>query len=321
MPFHAFRPASPFRLTPLPRLARLRAVARTAIVLVGVGSALAQPARAQQPAPPASQPQLRIPDSLHSQVIELRDGSTLVGRITELTPDSVRFATSVASMVMPRNAVVSVREIRNPTVAADGQVWLPDPGITRLLFAPTGRMLEAGDGYFSNAYLFFLGFFKAPTDRVTIGGGMSILPSSDFVENNAYYVMPKVGLVKSEKVNVAAGALVGAIPAGDGVAGGIAYGVATLGPPQGNMTLGAGFGFADGEMSDRPLLMLGFYNRLSRRTAFVSENYMLPGEDGLVYSYGLRFFGERLSVDFAMWNVSNSGFMPGVPYIAFARHF
>src|SRR5690349_9722113 len=54
---------------------------------------------------------LRVPDSLHSQVMQLRDGSTLVGRITEVRADSVAFATAVASVVLPRSAIVEVREI------------------------------------------------------------------------------------------------------------------------------------------------------------------------------------------------------------------
>ena len=264
---------------------------------------------------------LRVPDSLHTQVLELRDGSTLVGRIREVGADSVTFATSIAVLSVPRSAIVKVREIRRPMRSPNGELWLPDPNVTRLLFAPTGRMLERGDGYFSNAYLLLLGVFAAPSDRVTIGGGMSIIPSGDFMRNNAFYVMPKVGLVQSPKVNVALGGLIGMIPAADDANGGVGYAVATLGPPESNLTLGGGYLFADGEVEDSPVLMVGFYHRLARRTAFISENYTTSESDGLVYSYGLRFFGEKLSVDFAFWNATGSDFYPGVPYVAFAKHF
>ena len=301
-------------------------VAATSLLLLLPLLLLARTAHGQQPAPagqgsPGAGGKLRVPDSLHTQVVELSDGSTLVGRITAVGADSVRFATAVTTMTLPRHAIVKIREIRNPTLSPTGEIWLPDPGITRLLFAPTGRMLERGDGYFSNAYLLFLGFFAAPTDRMTIGGGMSIIPTDNFVENNVYYLMPKVGLVQSEEVNVAVGGLIGAIPGDDGGAGGIGYGVATFGPPQGNVTIGAGMVFGDDGMIDEPLLMAGFYKRLTRRTAFLSENYGMPGVDGFVFSYGLRFFGEKLSVDFALLNASEGGIFPGIPYIAFAKHF
>lgn len=310
MPFASARPR--------PRAARVLAALAAALL-----SATAGRAGAQQPTPrpPVADEQLRVPDSLHSQVIELRDGSSLIGRIAEVRGDTVVIATAVARAVVPRSAILSVREIGNPVVAPNGEVWLPDPGVTRLLFAPTGRMLAQGDGYFSNAYLFFLGFFQAPTDRLTIGGGMSIIPTDDFIEDNAYYLMPKVGLVQSERVNVAVGGLVGVVPGADGASGGIAYGVATLGSRESNLTVGAGYGFNDDEVMNTPLLMLGLYQRLSRRTAFISENYVLPGEDPIVFSYGLRFFGEKLSVDFAFLNASDSGIAPGIPYIAFAKHF
>ena len=302
---------------PRPRAPRFLAALVAALLAAVAGRAGAP----QATAPVVQEELLRIPDSLHSQVIELRDGSSLIGRIAEVRGDTVVFATAVTRVHVPRSAIRSVREIGNPVVAPSGEVWLPDPGVTRLLFAPTGRMLAQGDGYFSNAYLFVLGFFQAPSDRLTIGGGMSIIPSDDFIENNAYYLMPKVGLVQSERVNVAVGGLVGVIPGADGAGGGIAYGVATLGSRESNLTFGAGYGFNDDEVMDTPLLMLGLYQRLSRRTAFVSENYVLPGEDPIVFSYGLRFFGEKLSVDFAFLNASDSGIMPGIPYIAFAKHF
>lgn len=301
---------------------RLTALVAATSLLLLLPLLLASAAHGQQPAPAGDHGgRLRVPDSLHTQVLELRDGSTLVGRITAVEADSVRFATAVTTMTLPRSAIAKIREIRNPTRSATGELWLPDPSVTRLLFAPTGRMLERGDGYFSNAYLLFLGFFAAPADNMTIGGGMSIIPSDDFVANNIYYLMPKIGLVQSEQVNVAAGALIGAIPGDDGGSGGIGYGVATFGPAQGNVTVGAGVLFGGGEMADEPLLMLGLYKRLSRRTAFISENYGMPGVDGFVFSYGLRFFGEKLSVDFALLNASESGIFPGVPYIAFAKHF
>ena len=297
-------------------------VAATSLLLLLPLLLLARTAHGQQPAP-ASPPgvELRIPDSLHTQVLELSDGSTLVGRITAVEADSVRFATAVTTMTLPRAAIVKVREIRNPTRSTTGEIWLPDPGVTRLLFAPTGRMLERGDGYFSNAYLFFLSFFAAPTNRLTIGGGMSILPTDNFVEDNVYYLMPKVGLVHSDRLNIAAGGLIGAVPGDEGGSGGIGYGVATFGPAHGNLTVGAGVAFGDGGVVDEPLLMVGFYKRLSRRTAFVSENYGIPGVDGILFSYGVRFFGEKLSVDFALWNSSEIGVFPGIPYIAFAKHF
>ena len=49
--------------------------------------------------------------------------------------------------------------------------------------------------------------------------------------------------------------------------------------------------------------MLGAEKRLSRRVSFVTENYLIPNQDAnVLISYGLRFFGEKLSADLAFWN-------------------
>jgi hypothetical protein len=70
--------------------------------------------------------------------------------------------------------------------------------------------------------------------------------------------------------------------------------------------------------------MLGGEKRMSRRTSFVTENYLLPGEANAAISYGIRFFGEKLSVDLAFWNAFGEDadpIFPGIPYLAFAVKF
>jgi hypothetical protein len=51
-----------------------------------------------------------------------------------------------------------------------------DPNYSRLLFAPTGRPLRAGDGYFSDYELLFPGVAYGLTDNVTLAGGVAIVP-------------------------------------------------------------------------------------------------------------------------------------------------
>lgn len=264
---------------------------------------------------------VRIPDSTHMQVIRTRDGSTLVGRTIAVWADSVHFQTSGGTLTLRRTDIAEVSEIRSSAMRADGY-WPPSPNATRLFFAPTGRMLKKGEGYFSDYYLFFLGVAAGVTDRFTLGGGLSVFPSPDF-SDNIVYATPKVGLYSSEKLNVAAGVLVG----GTGIeeAGGpfgVAYGVGTLGSPDASLTFGAGFGYADKEWSNQPFLMLGGEKRLSRRTAFVTENYFIPTYSQPIVSYGLRIFGEKISVDLAFFTpLGDDALFPGIPYIDFVVAF
>ena len=55
----------------------------------------------------------------------------------------------------------------------------------------------------------------------------------------------------------------------------------------------------------------------------MTENYLVPNDDVTsVISYGLRFFGEKLSADLAFWNAPGEiAVFPGVPYVDFSVKF
>ena len=141
-----------------------------------------------------------------------------------------------------------------------------------------------------------------------------------------YYFTPKIGLKAGEKIHVAAGALVIKVPDFDdedeSPLAGILYGVGTYGHPDASLTFGLGYGFVDNELADKPLILIGGEKRLSRRIGFVSENFIFPGVDNPMVSYGIRFFGEKLSVDLALWNtLGKDALFPGFPYIDFVYSF
>jgi hypothetical protein len=232
---------------------------------------------------------------------------------------SLRFETNGGVLTIPVSSIIEIREVAATAMHGD-QYWFPDPNRTRLFFAPTARMLEAGEGYYSNTYLFLQNFVAGASDRLTLGGGFSVLPSDDFLSNNVYYLTPKFGVYNTPGTNAAVGALIGFVPTGEGHSFGILYGVATQGDADGSVTAGLGYGYTDGRMSNSPIFMLGGATRVSRRMALVTENYGYPG-NGAVFSYGVRFMGEKLSTDFAFWNSNEHVFIPGIPYISFAVKF
>jgi hypothetical protein len=69
-------------------------------------------------------------------VVRLRDGSQIVGRLVEQTPDSVRLVTSAGRMTLTRSAVTELKVI-NPADIHDGSYWPVDPHETRLFFGPS----------------------------------------------------------------------------------------------------------------------------------------------------------------------------------------
>lgn len=268
---------------------------------------------------------LVIPDSTQVQILETTDGSTLIGRIVEVGENEIQFESQIGRTTI---LISKIKDVRQQPLSSmkQGKYWFPNPNATRLYIAPTGRMLKAGDGYFTDIYLFFGGFSYGLTDQLTIGAGLSLFPAVS-IDKQLWFLTPKMGIAVNDELSLAVGALIIAIPdidddVGSPLVGGI-YGVGTYGSLDNNLTLGIGYGFADGELADKPILIVGAQTRLSQRISFVSENWILPGvdaEDPFV-SYGLRFFGEKLSVDLAFINSLTSGIFPGVPYVDFVFNF
>lgn len=193
-----------------------------------------------------------------------------------------------------------------------------NPNATRLYFAPTGRMLAKGEGYFSDFYIFFPGVNVGITDRVSIGGMMSVIPFVG-LDDQVYFLTPKVGLVQSKKVNIAAGALMAGW-AGDTVrhTAGILYGVATRGSEDASLTAGLGYGFIDGDMGSSPFVLIGGERRVSNRVSFVTENWMLPGGEYGLASGGIRLMGKGMAVDFGLMTVLGAQSLDGVaPILGF----
>jgi hypothetical protein len=280
---------------------------------------------AQQPAPSSKPVAIRVADSTQVQVVRLRDGSSIVGRVTEIGPDTVRFVAKAGTLSIARTDIVELREVATSALRS-GEVWPASPNATRLLFAPTGRMLEKGEGYFNDTYLFLVSVHGGITSRFSLGGGMSVLPLDNFTDN-ALYIMPKVGVYASPKLNVAVGGLAGIVgglvDAEVNASFGIVYAVGTAGSADASISFGTGLAYAGGQFADQPVAMIGAEKRMSRRVSFVTENYRLPNDDvNAVISYGLRFFGEKLSADLAFWNAPGNNIpFPGIPYVAFSVKF
>ena len=285
--------------------------------LLLVALMLAAPANgAAQDRPPARPLVIDTTPAGQIHRITLTDGSQLVGRVTRVDADSIQFESALGASTIAIASIVSVQTERRGEVRY-GQYFYANPNATRLIFAPTGRMLARGEGYFSDYWLFFPGIAVGVADRLTIGGGMSIIPGVGF-DNQVFYFTPKVGVVQDSNTNVAVGALIGTIPGeSDGNTAGILYGVGTRGGPDAQVTAGLGYGFVNGRLADRPMLMLGGEARGSPNVGFVTENYLLPG-GVMIFSGGVRFMGRNISVDLALASIAETGdSFCCVPFVGF----
>ena len=250
--------------------------------------------------------------------VRLKDGSQLVGRI--VSEDEAQFELRTEgglSVHVPRASVESIGK-------SPHERTYDDPHDSRLLFAPTGRPLRKGDGYFSDHYVFLPGVAYGLTDNVTLMGGMSIVPGAG-ISDQLIYLAPKLGARVSDTFAVSGGYLytkVGSQGLEDGA--GIGFAVATFGGAERSVT--AGFGYAHSQDAGSPIVMVGGQARLSRRLFFITENWLILHEDFQLdnqpFSAALRFCGDRLSVDFGVvvvGEVLEEGFP--LPWVSFSYHF
>jgi len=240
----------------------------------------------------ASVPGLEVPaDTTVIQVVRLRDGSILYGRVEDVGPPVVLRLRDGQVLRLDAASIRDVEVLEGRVV--DGEVWEADSNPSRLFFAPTARTTPAGSGYFAVYELVvpFLSF--SITDRFMIAGGTPIIGGLD---DRPFWVAPKLQLIRRERFQLATGAWF--ITTGDADVDllSLLFGIATWGSADNAVTVGLGYGFEGSRAADNPALVGGFETRVARRIKLVSENWYLPGDVGLL-SVGPRFMGSRLSAD------------------------
>lgn len=276
--------------------------------------AVAPAAAGAQAAPQVLAP--TTPGRVHR--LTLRNGSELVGKVLSVDSASVRFESDLGISTIALSAILSFKE-EQPGYVYQGQYFYPNPNETRLVFAPTGRMLRQGEGYFTDFWIFFPAFAVGVTSRVTLGGGMSIFPGAGIDEQLLFFT-PKVGIIRGPRFNAAVGALAMSIPEifdGDGrTSSGILYGVGTWGSSDHSLTGGLGYGYVDDDLADRPVVMLGGETRLSPNFSLTTENYIFPGDVSLI-SGGIRFMSRRISVDLSFMRPTSTDESHFFPLLGF----
>jgi hypothetical protein len=102
------------------------------------------------------------------------------------------------------------------------------------------------------------------------------------------------------------------------------YGVGTFGSRESNFTFGTGWGFINGKFANEPFITLSGMTRVSKSIGLVTENWFIP-TDGYkpVFSYGIRFFGDKTAFDLAFINTKEFADITliGIPYVDYVVRF
>jgi len=253
--------------------------------------------------------------------ITLLDGTVINGELLRTQADTLLVQTPGGLQIrVPDLQIASIGEL--PGVIHAGAFQRTDPNNMRLLLAPTGRTLPAGQGYFTDYYLFFPTLAYGVTDFLSISGGISILPGAS---SQLGYAGFKLTWPVSSQVGLATGVSHLMIPE-DVKDATLAYAVATFGSRRSAVTLGAGLPFTTSDAVE-PVLLVGAETQTSNSIKLLTENWIFTGtvEPQALFSGGVRFFGERLAVDLALFSSEEffeegSGF-PFVPWVDFSVFF
>ncbi len=249
----------------------------------------------------------------------LHDGSQLVGILQRAQHDTLVMQTLTGIQIpVPDLQIAKIVDSRSEI--NEGKLLRLDPNTSRLFFAPTGRQLKGGSGYFADYFIFFPTLAYGITDHFSLSGGVSLIPGAS---SQVLYFAPKLTWSVSPKVGLATGFLYLRIPEeGDDL--NLGYLVTTIGSARSGITLGTGLPL-NANAEQNPILLIGGEAQISNSAKFITENWIFTGDDGVfVLSGGIRFFGDRLAVDLALLTSDEAfdgeGF-PFVPWVDFSVFF
>ena len=255
------------------------------------------------------------------KTIVLKDGNEFTGHIKSRDSLNLKFETqSGVRFDLKPDQIESIEDQRSDYTAGD------DPNKTRLFFAPTGKNLKAGTGYFSVNELFFPMIAFGITDFLTLAGGMTIIPGAS---DQLYYLNGKAGLLHFNEADFSAGILYTNITSGDENGLTILYANSTYGTKEAAVTLTAGLSFNGNENSGKyPIFILGGELKLSNSSKLLTENWIMTSpESGKIFTLGIRFFGKKVAGDFGlMYFVDQDGESittgwPFIPWVGLSYNF
>lgn len=282
-----------------------------AVALLAAGPSAA----AAEAAAPAAQAPAGTP-----ALVVLKDGQQLRGRLVAQDASGATLELEGgARVVVPAASIERIELAR----AGQAEVRSRDPNRTRYLYSPSGFMLNRGEGYVSQTELLVTSVAYGLTDHVTVGLGTSV--PFLFVDDGVNLVGTlKVGADVNEWLHVAAGAQGLWLPGIEaGTTAGLLFGTVTLGTPDLHLGISAGPPFVAGtDQNDvgQVIFSISGNARVSEHLALVTENWILPGDDGgYVCTGALRIIGQRLGVDAGLMFFKGSS-VP-LPWLDFTWNF
>jgi hypothetical protein len=215
--------------------------------------------------------------------------------------------------------VSNVKSIENDEYT--GAFSFDNPHDTRYFFGASGIPIDEGEGYYQNIYVLFNFVNYGVSKHFSIGGGFEFM--STVMGEPVWFLTPKFGFKLKENVHLGTGLLIGGLSNEGSFT--LAYSSLTLGSTESNFTFGLGYGIADGEFTEYPVIMIAGTHRLSNHIALISENYIIPhgGNDNTAFGIqGIRILARDNAFDIgAIISPLSDSSLPALPYVGYSRSF
>lgn len=250
--------------------------------------------------------------------VETFDGNEYVGKLISRDNDAV-----VLNTTQLGNITIKTKDIKSMSLVVNvkvqkGRYYFDNPQSSKYFFSQSGYGVKKGEGYYTNAWIFFNEVTYGVTNNFSISAGT--IPLFLFAGTSTpVWINPKVSLpVVKDKVNLGIGAYVGTIIGEENTSFSFLYGNSTFGSRDKNITLGFGWGIGNGEISSTPLVTLAGMLRVSQRWYLMTENHFLTvdSETGGVLSFGARYAARRVGIDFGLFlPVGTGGTFLAAPWL------
>jgi hypothetical protein len=130
------------------------------------------------------------------------------------------------------------------------------------------------------------------------------------------YVTPKLSFQAGKDFSYGIGVLAGSFGFNtERTTAGIVYGVGTFGNRDNNVSVALGYGFAQGELTQRPTVTISGQYRAGRKISLMTENYILP--EAVFGTTGVRFMNSNFAFDLGLMYGNLSGEVSGIAPIPF----
>lgn len=245
---------------------------------------------------------ISVEDTSKYYLVRTTDGNEFTGTVVNRDLKNIILQTDTYGQVtIPLDIIKDIKEVKQTELVA-GEVWPENPQATRYFWAPNGYGIHKGEIYYQNIWILFNQFSFGLTDFFSISAG--IIPLFLFAGTpTPAWVVPKFSIpVIDNKLNLGAGALAGTIIGETDAGFGILFSNVTYGSRNKNVTLGLGYGFADGQWAQAPVINFSFFSRVGKNGYILSENYLINVDNetlGLI-SFGGRSIIRRAGIDYGL---------------------